>query len=414
MAVWGDPDPSALTLTGAAVRSLLFPQLFVALPDGTWKPLIVAPGSSRLAADHRSASFKILPGAAWSDGSPIGAADLRRTADANVVAAVDDAGADGTITVHFSRPLVGWERLWSGTASIAGPRAGVFGGPFTLLSVTPGLEVKLRRNDRWVGGGPFLDEVDLVAVPDAVTARQLLAKGDVDVVMPLAGLARTSQLRKVSGARVMTAPAGGWWDGLDLSPSLAADRRRAVVATVDRDRFRSVLLAGEAVDATGLAGPDDTTWKALGAGSAAGIRGATVTVSGENEDPMTSLLERAMQKRAGAAGGTLELRNSWAADVEGWLGSGQYQVALSMHYDGPSVCWTCRFGSVDAGLAQAAEAGDGGAATALEAKLRAEALIAPLWRPLTVVAVRADLEGVQANGYGLSAAWNAADWWRSK
>jgi hypothetical protein len=49
----------------------------------------------------------------------------------------------------------------------------------------------------------------------------------------------------------------------------------------------------------------------------------------------------------------------------------------------------------------------------LEARVRAAALLVPLWRPLTVVAVSDGLNGVAANGYGLSAAWDAVDWWRS-
>jgi hypothetical protein len=129
---------------------------------------------------------------------------------------------------------------------------------------------------------------------------------------------------------------------------------------------------------------------------------------------MASLLERAMQKRAAAIGGRLDLRNAQASEVEAWLAAGQYDAALSMHYDSPSLCWTCRFGPVDAGLAASADGGDVAAIAALEAKARAQSLVLPLWRPLPVVAVRNGLNGVVANGYGLTAAWNAADWWRSK
>ena len=55
---------------------------------------------------------------------------------------------------------------------------------------------------------------------------------------------------------------------------------------------------------------------------------------------------------------------------------------------------------------------DEAAALALEAKLRDEALVLPLWRPVTVVAWRDGLGGVRANGYALSGAWNAWEWWR--
>ncbi|MDP9418885.1 MAG: hypothetical protein M3P53_01815, partial [Actinomycetota bacterium] len=88
------------------------------------------------------------------------------------------------------------------------------------------------------------------------------------------------------------------------------------------------------------------------------------------------------------------------------------QAAIVMQMDAPVVCWTCRWGSVDQGLAGAADAGERAAVTALETKLRDEALLLPLWRPTPVVAWRDGLNGVKANGYALNAAWNALEWWR--
>jgi hypothetical protein len=388
--------------------------MFVAQADGTWKPELAAPGSPRLSADHLSATFRMRPGAAWSDGSPVTVDDLRRSADARFVAGLDRPDPRGVITLRFVKPMVGWERLWSGTSSVTPPRPGLWGGPFVVATYTRGLELVLRRNDRWWGdGGPYLDEVRLEVVPDATTARQLLQREQLDVVMSPAGLQRTPLLRQASGAKVLTAPVGGWWTGLDVSSHLTLARRTALAGTVDRDRFVSVLMAGEAEPVAGLAGKDDETWKKVTAAPANSLGGGSLTLTGEREEPMLGLLERSMQKKAAAGGGALDLRNAQASEVEAWLGSGEYEGAISMHYDSPSVCWTCRFGSVDAGLAAAADSGDAGAARSLEARVRAAALLVPLWRPLTVVAVSDGLNGVAANGYGLSAAWDAVDWWRS-
>ena len=44
-------------------------------------------------------------GAAWSDGRPITAEDLRRNPDGHVVAGIDGPDAAGVITVRFSQPL---------------------------------------------------------------------------------------------------------------------------------------------------------------------------------------------------------------------------------------------------------------------------------------------------------------------
>ena len=413
--VWGAPDPGAATLGGAAVRALVLPQLFVAMADGKWRPLLVVPGSDKTAADGRSATLRLRSGSTWSDGHPFGADDLRRTADARFVAGVDGPDAGGVITLRFTQPLPGWRRLWSGTDSVAAPAAGVWGGPFVVAGYTPGLEVVLRRNDGWRGGkGPFLDEVKLVLVPDAVTARQLLARGELDVVMPPAQTVRTPQLRDIPGVDVASASGGGWWVGLFFAPGKAPEGvRRALISALDRERFVGTLLRDEAVVLNGFIGPEDAAWASVGPGDVGSARGAkTVELTGELEEPMTQQVERVLQQRLQAAGTKIELRNAESERVEPWVASGAYAAAVMMTFDSPDVCWRCRWEAVDAALAGAADSGDRAAAAALEAKVRDQALLLPLWRPKTVVAWRGGVNGVRANGYGLSAAWNAWQWWR--
>jgi len=125
--VWGAPDPGAPTLGGAAVRALVLPQLFVAAPDGTWLPSLVEPGSDVSANDNRSATFRLRPGAKWSNGDLITSTDLARSADRRFVADVQGPGPDGAgvIRVQFTQPLPAWRRLWSGTDSISAPAPGV-------------------------------------------------------------------------------------------------------------------------------------------------------------------------------------------------------------------------------------------------------------------------------------------------
>ncbi|MGQ0521212.1 MAG: ABC transporter substrate-binding protein [Actinomycetota bacterium] len=415
--VWGEPDPGAATLGGAAVRALVLPQLFVAGPGGRWEPSLVAPGSDGQAADARSATIRFRRGAVWSDGSAISADDLRRSADPRFVAGVDGPAPDGTITLRFTQPLPGWRRLWSGTDAVTAPGPGVWGGPFVLGSHVPGLEAVLKANERWYRGRPHLDEVRLVLVPDPVTARQLLARGELDVVMPPAATVRTRQLEAIKGVSVDAKPRSGWWVGLLTRPDrLGPDARRALAASVDRDAFVGTLLRGEAsvLNGFGAAGAGAGAWAGVKAGDPAGLRGVTVDLVGEVEEPMTATLQRSMQKRAHPAGGRLELRNAEADRVERWLAEGSYQAAIVLQFDGPQPCWTCRWASVDEALARAADAGDPAGVQALEVKLRDEALVLPLWRPTAVVAWRNGLEGVEANGYALSGAWNAWDWWRDR
>lgn len=414
--VWAAPDPAVPTLGGSAVRALVLPQLFLARPDGRWSPALVEPRTDVTGDGAMSAAFRLRPGASWSDGSPITVEDLRRSADDRFVAGVE-AGQDGLITVRFTSPLPGWRRLWSGRDTVSAPAEGVWGGPFVVASATPGLETVLRRNDAWWGPGPFLDEVRLVLVPDPTTARQLLGRGDLDAVMPPAGTARTRQLEALLGVEVDRVERGGWSVALvGNADTLKEDKRKALFASLDRAAFVSTLLAGEATLLQGFASSgEDATWAGIGLGDAGPLAGETVDLVGFGEEPMTWLVHRSMQKRVRAdtdGKATIELRSAEADRVEGWLARGEYEAAIVPYLDPLGGCWTCRWPALG-DTARAADAGDPAAIAALQAQLRDSSLALPLWRPATIVAWRDGLEGVRANGYAASAAWNAWEWWRS-
>lgn len=409
--VWAAPDPGAPGIGGAAVRALVHPQLFVARPDGRWWPSVVEPGSDRTSDDRLSASFRLRSGAVWSDGAPVGIGDLQRTRDSRFVAGVEAGASEGEIVVRFTQPLPGWRRLWSGADSISPPAAGVWGGPFSVASSVPGLETVLVRNKSWWGSGPFLDGVTLVLVPDATTARHLLTQGELDVVMPPAATVRRPQLEAIDGVSLDVVERGGWSVSLVAEiDRMSFEKRRALLASVDRSAFVSTLLRGEATVLDGFAGPEDATWAGVrGAGDVAGLKGSSVDLVGFAEEPMTALVHRSMQKRARAAGGTLELRLAEADRVEGWVRDRSFDAGVVPTLDPLAMCWRCRFG--DLPEVAGADAGDPSAVAALQVRLRDEARVLPLWRSSTVVAWRsAAVGGVQANGYAASAAWNAWEW----
>ena len=411
MGVWAAPDPAVPGVGGAAVRALVHPQRFVARPDGRWSPSLVEPGSDRTADDRLSASFRLRPGVVWSDGSPLGVEDLRRSMDARFVAGVEVGAAGGEVVVRFTQPLPGWRRLWSGPDSITPPAPGVWGGPFVVASTVPGLETVLARNESWWGSGPFLDEVRLVLVPDSTTARQLLGRGELDVVMPPAGTVRRPQLERLAGVSVLAVERGGWSVSLVANADrLAVEKRRALLASFDRPAFVSTLLQGEATLLDGFAGPEDATWAGVrGAGDVAGLQGSTVDLVGFAEEPMTPFVHRSMQKRARGVDATLELRMAEADRVEGWVRDGSFDAAVVTTLDPLAMCWRCRFG--DLPEVAGADGGDASAVAALQARLRDEARWLPLWRSSTVVAWRSSaVGGVRANGYAPSAAWNAWEW----
>lgn len=410
--VWFRPEHDQPTFGGAAVRALVLPQLFVAAPDGTWRPSLVEPGSDVTAPDALSASFRLRPGAVWSDGTAISGDDLRRAFDEAAVSAIETPD-DGTITVRFSSPLPGWRRLWSFDAAVMAPAVGVWGGPFVMASMTPGLETVLKPNDRWWGEGPFLDEVRLVVVPDTTTSLQLLERGELDVVMPLPVTGREVSIKTIDDVEVATANRSGWWFGLHADPTaLDVGDRRALQSTVLRRGFTTGLLRDEATPLDGLAGPEDNVWAAPDPEVASAAGRDAIGVVAREEEPMVGLLLRSMSKRGVAAGWRPELVAADTTEAEAWFADRRYEGALFTLLEPPEMCWRCRWGWFDAGLATAADAGDPAAVRRLEERLRDEAVVLPIWRPRAVVAWRADLHGVAANGFAASAAWNAQEWWR--
>jgi hypothetical protein len=276
--------------------------------------------------------------------------------------------------------------------------------------MTPGLETVLHRNDSWWGAPqPYLDEVRLVVVADSVMARQLYQRGELDVVAPPAYTVRSTQY--ATGAQTGLAANSGWDVRLAFNPAKVDEAgRRALVAAVERRLFVDTLLSGEAVVL------DDwvrggSTWATVQPGESGALKGKGVQLTGAVEEPMTSNLQRAVQKRVNRAGGSVELRNAEQDRVDGWVAAGDFEAALVMAYEGPEMCWTCRWASVDAGLAAAADGGDASARSALEAKLRDGAFVLPLWRPVPFLAAQ-HVNGAVVNGYGLNGAWNAWEWWR--
>ena len=86
----------------------------------------------------------------------------------------------------------------------------------------------------------------------------------------------------------------------------------------------------------------------------------------------------------------------------------------------PEPCWSCWFAEAGAGrgnltrvkglttLAAAADT-DPAAVAALEARVRAEGLMLPLWRPRAVLAGRG-VTGLVANSWQLGPFWSAESW----
>ncbi len=401
--VWMTPDVTASTYGGATIRTLVFPQLFRATPQGRWEAALVEPGSDSTGPDARSARFRLRRNARWSDGSPITVSDLRRTLDGRFVSGIDEPTPSGVIVVHFSSRLPGWRRLWSGLETITPPSDGVFGGPYRVSTSSPGFETVLVANRRYYGNAPSIREVHFVFVPEAEIQARLMEKGELDVIAPLAFTDRTARLREIPTANVLVGDAtrGGWSASLVANPTkLSLEQRTSILSLVDIERFATVLLHGEATP--------ERKAVAKGAAPPAGSRPA---VTGPLESGPANTLLHAIARNGRKAGVDVDLRQSEFDRVLGAYGASTFDVLLALDPGNPGQCWVCRYGPVDTALATAADTGDAKAAAALKQKLVADAITLPLWRERPVAAVSDRLKGVSVNGFHVAGpAWNIEQW----
>lgn len=399
--VWQSADPALNTYGGAATRALIHPQLFRATPNGTWEPSIVEPGTDHTTKGARSARFRLRSGAVWSDGSRISVRDLRRTMDTRFVTKVDAPRPNGDILVHFKQRLPGWRELWSGLDTIDPPAEGVFGGPYRLERVTPGLETVLVANPRYYAV-PEIGELRLVLVPQSEIAIRLMERGDLDVIAPPAFTDRTKRLERIKDARVLRGEPtrGGLSVSLVANPTrLSMTQRQSLFALTDPRRFADVVLHDEAT----YDGPRGTT-------ASVTPTSAVPALSVPAESSTVTLYVHAMQRRGRKTNLTFELRQGEFDQILSAYANGDFDFAVHVQPSFPTRCWICEASAINAELAAAAQGGDRRAADRLARQLAEEALILPLWREVPVVAAREGLKGVEANGFGAGPAWNAADW----
>lgn len=449
-----DPfDRGSRTQAAGAILGAVLPQLFRVEPDGRVRGFLADDATVREEAGAAGATFSLRDGAVWSDGTPITTADVRFTLETVLggawpgpragydrIRAVEGEGA--RVRFRFDGPFPGWRRLFSGPDFVlpahrlagrtldrewdAGPD--VAGGPFELAGTTPGLEVVLGRNDRWWGRPAGVSAVRVLVVPDSRTMEQLLARGEIDLAWPGAFTNRRGRFGALDGVEVSVAPAGGRVVSLVANTvKLGEERRRALLALLDRDRFVEVLLEGEAVPAPTLAGPEAAgaggAWRELTADTALGgiPRNAVDTVVASEELDMAGLLGRALESQVRTRRARLELEFAPAPLVQGtWLPDGRFDLAVVEEVAWPEPCWRCWFGSESVGttnvariegldpLALGAEQGDAEAVAALEANLRDSAVLLPLWRPSALLAGKG-VEGAEANSWS-GPLWAAERW----
>jgi len=263
-------DPIAQGGASAATRDLLrpiLPSLF-ALDSGL-RPVGDLAESWAVSED---AVRITLRDAAWSDGTPVSASDVRfswehlRDGPTGLryrpLRDVDVIGPK-EFRLVFDEPVRRWWSLFSiddfvlpahayDTDWRNGPTVGA--GPFVFDGWTRGLSVRLVRNDAYSGEPAGAEAIEVLFVPDDETRLQLLERGELDVVYA-AGEANFGARAQARGFEPTTGEADGgpalsgswgptWWE-LDLNAAKLGDAAgsvaRAVATGLDRTLVAELL-----------------------------------------------------------------------------------------------------------------------------------------------------------------------------
>jgi peptide/nickel transport system substrate-binding protein len=214
-------------------------------------------------------SFKLRRGVTFHDGSPLTAEDvvysLSRHKDPATGSAartlalpMQEIVAAGTheVRITLSSPnadlpvVLGTPHfliIKNGTTNF-GTAIGT--GPYRCREFTPGVKsVAVRNPDYFKSGQPYLDEIELIGIPDETARVNALLSGDVHIAASISPrLAR--RVQSASGFSVFETKAGGYNDLVirqDAEPTRNAELGLALKYLLDREQMKSAVFQGYAV-----------------------------------------------------------------------------------------------------------------------------------------------------------------------
>jgi peptide/nickel transport system substrate-binding protein len=129
-------------------------------------------------------------------------------------------------------------------------RTAIGTGPYRCKEFTPGVKsVAVRNPEYFKPGQPYLDEIELIGIPDESARLNALLSGDVHIAASLSPrLAR--RVQTASGFAVLETKAGGYNDLImrqDADPTRNPDLVLALKHLLDREQMKSTIFQGYAV-----------------------------------------------------------------------------------------------------------------------------------------------------------------------
>jgi len=453
------PTLNPVTDASPASRDLLrplLPSFFRITPDLRYEPSLLAAEPEVVAAGTRTeVRFRIRDDAMWSDGTPVTVDDVAftwRVMTDPDVDAWNPTGFDRVLDVVADDPKSGqlvlagrgtaWRDLFAAgrfvLPSHLGPPEGVAGwdqgppvtaGPYRLDGWVPGHSVRMVADPTHWEGPAQVDQLEVLFVPDPTTALQLLERGLLDVVAPMAGVSWSRRLTEVASGG--TSRASGP-DVVSLAMNAEsiddADLRRRIAHAIDRSRFLEVVLRDEAEPADGLLVPEqigaEPAWAPYGTGPGQGAPAVEELELVHQRAELPDLVARYLQAELERAGLDVELVALEADVLHGtFLPARRFDLALVEVRTGPSPeLWRwvevpgggrSLTGLVEPELAELVGLAAEGSIPALgraQARLADLAVALPLYRPMVTVGWREGITGPVATPTAEGPLWNVGEW----
>jgi len=118
-------------------------------------------------------------------------------------------------------------------------------GPYKLAEFTPGVRtVGVRNANYWKHGRPYLDEIELIGIPDEVSRVNALLSGDVHFINAVSPLS-TKRVQAAGGYEILSTPSGLYTDFIMQQKELPTGNPHFVLAIkylLDRGLIKRALF----------------------------------------------------------------------------------------------------------------------------------------------------------------------------
>jgi peptide/nickel transport system substrate-binding protein len=168
-------------------------------------------------------------------------AEIRAEGRYGVIVRLEGANADLPAILSQSHFLI----VRAGDAKPAGNGT----GPYRLADFKPGVRTVVSRNpDYWIAGQPWLDRIELIAIPDEISRVNALLAGDVQLIIAVQPLS-TRRIERSPGHGILTTPSPLYTDLVmrqDRLPTGNPDFVAAIKHLIDRPLIQRALFRGYA------------------------------------------------------------------------------------------------------------------------------------------------------------------------